>query len=236
MSQKIIQEILEEVINEVRDDVKFEVRNTVKDITKELVIAEAKKINKDIRLKEKEVEEETSNSKNKISIRGILQYNLFPAVLALFLYIAIAFVYLLGTKKIFYFIMLNVNTTIDNKAWLAMFFWGLFSYWGYLVAVNLYRLKQNSNTIFLYGVFEIGLGFLTLSIGGLSFVIGPIDFWGINEKSLFGFYASLYVMVRGLETTKKHFDHFKRTSKIFERIFNKRRFLERVFDKVLKYK
>lgn len=234
MSKKVIQEILEEVLDEVRDEVKFEVRTAVKNIAKELVIAEVKSLNKDIKVNE--VEKEPNEPTRKMSIRGFFVNNLFPVLLAIFLYVVIVFAYLLGTKEIFYFIMLNVNTTIGNKALLAMLFWILFSYWGFLVAINLYRLKQNPNTIFLYGIFEIGLGFLALSIGGLSFIIGPIDFWGINEKSLFGFYASLYVMVRGLETTKKHYDHFKRTSKRVERIFNKRRFLERVFDKVLKYK
>jgi len=234
MSKKVIQEILEEVLDEVRDEVKFEVRTAVKNIAKELVIAEVKSLNKDIKVNE--VEKEPNEPTRKMSIRGFFVNNLFPVLLAIFLYVVIVFAYLLGTKEIFYFIMLNISMTIGNKALLAMFFWVLFSYWGFVVAINLYRLKQNPNTTFLYGIFEIGLGFLALSIGGLSFIIGPIDFFGINEKSLFGFYASLYVMVRGLETTRKHYDHFKRTSKRVERIFNKRRFLERVFDKVLKYK
>lgn len=234
MSKKAIQEILEEVLDEVRDEVKFEVRTAVKNIAKELVIAEVKNLHKDIKVNE--VEKEPNEPTRKMSIRGFFVNNLFPVLLAIFLYVVIVFAYLLGTKEIFYFIMLNINTTIGNKALLAILFWLVFSYCGFVVAINLYRLKQNPNTIFLYGIFEIGLGFLALSIGGLSFIIGPIDFLGINEKSLFGFYASLYVMVRGLETTKKHYDHFKRTSKRVERIFNKRRFLERVFDKVLKYK
>ncbi|WP_394627022.1 MATE family efflux transporter [Bacillus cereus] len=239
MSRKLLVDILEETIEDLKDEIKAEIKDDVKEIVKTKIIeiaSEDLEKKRETKVVETNAEKVDVKEKGKLDVIGFIYHNVCPVIFALGIYVLIAYVYFFLTKNFFYFVANNLDISIDSKAYLYITFWLVVSILNVIVAFGFYRLKQNKNTIFLYGIFEVGFGFVTVAMAGLTFIKSPMEFWGTDIKSYFAFYASIYVIVRGFETTKKHFDGLHKTPKVLGIDLSKERMIERFFTRFLKFK
>ncbi|QDQ07181.1 hypothetical protein [Bacillus sp. BD59S] len=231
MNKKIIENILEEAIEELREEIKVEIKSEIKPLVKNIIIEELKgKVCKESRNKE--------DIKKKNSKINIFRF-ILPVGAAYALYIFTALFYLLGVKWSFYFIAENVGGTINFKTFISCIILGVFMCIFLKVSHVFYRLKQNKSTVFLYGLFEYSLGLIILVTTGLIFIEEflqkPATIMGIKVATYTTFYGALYVMVRGLETARRHFNP-EGPAKIFFMDITKETYVSTFFNKILTWK
>ncbi|MEM5642453.1 hypothetical protein AAHB52_13240 [Bacillus toyonensis] len=189
MNKKIIEELMEEVIEETKEEIKEQIKERVKEKMLEEI---SKEISKDT--VEDIIEEQ-------ININPYKQF--FVGVLAILFYIFISVSYLLIMKYSFN-ILRDTEVIGDFVKIIVYFVIVLILICIYLeIAHTLYRLKQNKSTSFMYALFEISLGLVTLVATGWSFLDEPSN-GGIKSVTFLAVYGSMYVVVRGMETVRKH--------------------------------
>ncbi|PGB42846.1 hypothetical protein [Bacillus toyonensis] len=191
MNKKIIEELMEEVIEETKEEIKEQVKENVK---KKVLEEISKEISKDI-------------TEEEIKINTLKQF--FAGLLAVILYTLISVVYLKTMEYSFNKIQ-NIDMFSDTIKSIVYCIVLIVLACLYLtVAHTLYRLKQNKSTVFLYGLFEIALGVVTLVVTGLTFLDEPSkeynEVFGIKPVTFLAVYGSMYIVVRGMETAKKRF-------------------------------
>ncbi|MBJ7945114.1 MULTISPECIES: hypothetical protein [Bacillus cereus group] len=216
MNKKIIEDLIEEVIEEAKEEIKEEIKEKVK----EKVLGEISK----------EISEETTEEEIRVSKFKRITL----AVMAIVFYIFISVFYLLVMKDVYYIIKNTeiISDITKNIVYLIIVF--ILAY-GYLkVAHTLYRFKQNKNTLFLYALFEIGLGIVTVVVTGWAFLDEPSN-GGIKPVTFLGFYGGMYVIIRGMETARKNFSEGEKPE-VFFMDLSKETILSNFFNKYIRSK
>ncbi|MGE6552452.1 hypothetical protein ACQKFK_26770 [Bacillus mycoides] len=230
MNEKEIEVIVNKVMKKIKEDTKEVVKKRVleelpllKDEVEKETLSE---ITKGMPLDQAEEKRPKVNWSNSI----------IAAILSYLLYIAIGIVCLVGIERILFFIVQNIEVSDRVKEWL-MTATVLFFIFVYIrVGLNLYKLKYNKNTSYIYGIFEIGLGIFIVVVAGLDFLSdvskAPAEVFGIDIKIYVYFYGGLYVMVRGFESINRYFDSVKKSPKFLFMDMSKERIVERFFNKM----
>lgn len=228
MKKKIIDEIIEESVEEIKEEVmeeiKVEIRNELKENVKGKIKAWV--------IEELTPGEDTIGI-NKRERRNVAKYSIFSTLLAVGLYLLLAYLFLVGLKNVFYFLAKYSTFNVDITTGIYILVLLVFVIFYMIISFYFYRLKQNENTVLLYGAFEISFGIITIMIAGISFV-GDMYVSAIKITTFIAFYGGIYVIVRGLETTKKHYDHFNRKPIIFKIDISKETRIEKILSKCLK--
>jgi hypothetical protein len=160
--------------------------------------------------------------------------SVLPMIIAFVLYCTTGVIFIISLKSMF-IIFVEVTVRYDFPVYLtALIFTVIVTILMFIcyirIAFYFYRLKENQNTKFLYGVFEIILGLFIMITFSVSFLPEPLSVFGIDAKVILGFYGGIYVIVRGLENCKKHFDYYKKDPVIFF-LLNRRKSIEINFDR-----
>jgi hypothetical protein len=175
--------------------------------------------------------------------------SVLPVTIAFALYCTIGFIFIILLKLIFFELAklkvlynLSLNLMVIVFSIIILIF--MFIY--LKISFYFYRLKENQNTKFLYGTFEIILGLFIMTTFSLSFLSdfsATPSVFGIDLKVILGFYGGIYVIVRGLENCKKHFEYYEKDPVIFlfnrkksiKINFNRKTFIEKLFERMIKF-
>ncbi|PFU80989.1 hypothetical protein COK91_16285 [Bacillus cereus] len=209
--QKIVEHVLKDIKKEVKEEVKKKVKEKISELKEEIQI-EVKK----------EIQEENQGEKKQKN-----NSNIFTDIMILILYLSISIVCFYIISKVFMFLD-NSNIVLLRIPGFMMVVIGLVI-GCYKIVINFYRLKQNKSTMYIYGLFELGLGMITILIAMLSAI--PKEEFGhiLNSiKVYLYFYGGIYVAVRGLETMKKHYDNIQEKPIIYREDISKERKLEKI--------
>lgn len=176
-------------------------------------------------------------NKNKLK-NGFLK--LFLSISAAYvLYIFISVLYLFGLKWSFYFIAENIDINNQFKPYICYILIGIYVIIFFKITHIFYRLKQNKNTVFLYGLFEYSFGVVILVTAGLTFIDEFLEksstILGIKWTTYITFYGAIYVMVRGLETMNRYFN-LERSAKILFIDLKKETYISSLFNKFMEFK
>lgn len=221
--EESVEEIKEEIIEEIKEEVRNEVKENVKNRIKACVIKELT-----------EVEENISVDKQERDWKELIKYNLVPVVTAFIAYALVAYLYLAGMRLGFYLLAKYTVFSAFTTAIIYFVVLLIFLFLYVIVGFYFYRLKQNKNTVLLYGTFEVSFGIVTITVAGLSFM-GDIFITGVKITSFIAFYGAIYVIVRGLENTKTHYKNLHKNPVVFKVDLSKETKIEKYFSKYLKF-
>ncbi|MCU4770867.1 hypothetical protein [Bacillus toyonensis] len=221
VDEKEIEIMAEKVLKEIKSDVKEKVKLKVKEKLPEL--------KEEVLLELKLELQDGENSKVK-NIKTIADSTRL-SLMTLSLYIFISFVTLYSVRISFEALDSSNPADIFN---VVIFFIIIATIMiiSYRVVINFYRLKQNENIRFVYGLYEVTLGMLIILVAICSFIpkASAADFLN-TTKIYFYFYGGIYVAVRGLETLKKHFDYAGGKPIVYMADISKERKLEKYINK-----
>ncbi|OBW55695.1 hypothetical protein [Bacillus cereus] len=221
MDEKDIEIMAEKVLKEIKSDVKEKIKLKVKEKLPEL--------KEEVLL---EVKSELQDGENpKVENIKTIADSTWLSLMTLFLYIFISFVALYSIQISFE--ALDSSKLADIfKSFIFIAIIVVLMFISYMVIVNFYRLKQNENTRFVYGLYEVSLGMLIILVAIWSFIPNAnfVDFLN-TIKVYFYFYGGIYVGVRGLETLKKHFDYTGGKPRVYMVDISKERKLEKYINK-----
>ncbi|OAT71892.1 hypothetical protein [Parageobacillus thermoglucosidasius] len=185
-----------------------------------------------------------------MKFKEIFFRSVLPVIIAFILYCTIGFIFIILLKSIFFklaklTVLYNLSTNLMIIVFGIIILIFMFIY--LKIAFHFYRLKENQNTKFLYGIFEIILGLFIMTIFSLSFLSdfsATPSVLGIDLKVILGFYGGIYVIVRGLENWKKHFEYHEKSPVIFLKLnrkksieinLDRKTFIEKFFERMLKF-
>ncbi|WP_336974949.1 hypothetical protein [Bacillus thuringiensis] len=221
VDEKEIEIMAEKVLKEIKSDVKEKVKLKVKEKLPEL--------KEEVLLELKLELQDGENSKVK-NIKTIADSTRL-SLMTLSLYIFISFVTLYSVRISFEALDSSNPADIFNVVIFYIIIATIMII-SYMVVINFYRLKQNENIRFVYGLYEVTLGMLIIFVAICSFIpkASAADFLN-TTKIYFYFYGGIYVAVRGLETLKKHFDYAGGKPIVYMADISKERKLEKYINK-----